>query len=126
MDHVPGTHPRARLPQGGRTGSPGCRRTADPSAAARTDDPGPPLDLPPVASHLLVVVRRQAHERYTQLREMFDPKEAEVLWDRRVRERRRRADVPWPAGWEHRQRDRRRSPSITWTVLDFVVVHRED
>jgi hypothetical protein len=68
----------------------------------------------------LIVVRTGAVDRFAALRAAFAPEGVEVVWDRRVGERRRSSESG--AGSERRRRDRRGSEPSSWTLLDFLVV----
>src|SRR5262245_803995 len=63
----------------------------------------------------LIVVRAGAVDRFAALRAAFAPEGVEVVWDRRVGERRRSAE-PGAAGSERRRRDRRGSEPASWTL----------
>jgi hypothetical protein len=69
----------------------------------------------------LIVVRAGAVDRFAALRAAFVPDGVDVVWDRRLGERRRA-----PAGdvspTERRRRDRRGAAPASWTLLDFLVV----
>ena len=69
----------------------------------------------------LIVVRAGAVDRFAALRAAFAPEGVEVVWDRRVGDR-RRSPEPAGAGSERRRRDRRGSEPASWTLLDFLVV----
>ena len=69
----------------------------------------------------LIVVRAGAVDRFAALRAAFAPEGVEVVWDRRVGERRRSAPSPDPTP-DRRRRDRRGSEPPSWTLLDFLVV----
>ena len=69
----------------------------------------------------LIVVRTGAVDRFAALRAAFAPEGVEVVWDRRVGERRRSSE-PGGAGSERRGRDRRGSEPASWTLLVFLVV----
>jgi hypothetical protein len=81
-----------------------------------------PESTPP---RLLVVVRRNAVDRYAQLREQFDRSEVAVIWDRRVADRRGGRGRIWPAQVERRRDERRRVPPATWESLGFLMGRRE-
>ena len=72
-------------------------------------------------SAALVVVRTGAVDRFAALRSAFAPEGVDVVWDRRVGERRRSSDDASP-GSERRRRDRRGLEPVSWTLLDFLVV----
>jgi hypothetical protein len=69
----------------------------------------------------LIVVRTGAVDRFAALRAAFAPEGVDVVWDRRVGERRRSSDQSG-SGSERRRRDRRTSEPSSWTLLDFLVV----
>jgi hypothetical protein len=69
----------------------------------------------------VIVVRRGAADRFAALHTVFTCEGVDVLWDRRVVERRRGNRVS-PDGAERRQVDRRGPVPPSWTLLDFVVV----
>lgn len=66
----------------------------------------------------LIIVRRQADDRFRHLERTFAPDGIEIHWDRRRGERRRGGT----AGPDRRQHQRRQPPPITWTALDFVLI----
>jgi hypothetical protein len=69
----------------------------------------------------LIVVRAGAVERFAVLESAFGPEGVGVVWDRRVRDRRRSEDggrMPT----DRRHRERRGPPPASWTLLDFLVV----
>jgi hypothetical protein len=71
----------------------------------------------------LIVVRRTAVETYKRLSRAFaDDPNVEVVWERRTRERRKKADPPAP---ERRSGDRRRFTK-PWNHLNYFVVHIAD
>lgn len=88
---------------------------------AREPDP----ETHPPAPRFAVIVRREAVDRYAQLREMFDREGSAILWDRRLGERRRLPPPPWPPAEERRRGERRRPPPETWRALDFVIARRQ-
>ena len=69
----------------------------------------------------LIVVRAEAVDRFGALRAAFAPEGIDVVWDRRLGERRRSSDDPSPAA-ERRRRDRRGPMPASWALLDFLVV----
>lgn len=69
----------------------------------------------------LIVVRAGAIDRFAALRAAFAPDGVEVVWDRRLGERRRLAENRVGAV-ERRQRERRGAAPPSWTLLDFLVV----
>ncbi|HEY3382656.1 MAG TPA: hypothetical protein VGK32_12855 [Vicinamibacterales bacterium] len=73
-----------------------------------------------VLSHIayMMVVQRGDQERYRFLRTTFRDKPVEVVWDRRLGERRRRLDE---AEADRRGHDRRSSPPTSWSNLGFLV-----
>jgi hypothetical protein len=69
----------------------------------------------------LIVVRAGAVERFAVLERAFGPEGVGVVWDRRVRDRRRQEEggrLPT----ERRRQERRGPPPASWTLLDFLVV----
>jgi hypothetical protein len=70
----------------------------------------------------LVVVRRDHPAVYARLTAMAR-RDATVIWDRRVRDRR---TAVRPAVVDRRRQSRRGAPPDTWRVLGFVMVQRED
>jgi hypothetical protein len=69
----------------------------------------------------LIVVRAGAVDRFAALKSAFAPEGVEVVWDRRLGERRRsEPDSARPA--ERRRRDRRGPTPASWALLDFLVV----
>ena len=71
----------------------------------------------------LTIVRRGASERAQILRETFAGEPVELIWDRRLDERRQRRES---ITTERRRSDRRGPPPVTWTALDFVVIPLAD
>jgi hypothetical protein len=69
----------------------------------------------------LVVVRAGAVDRCAALRAAFATEGVDVVWDRRVGERRRSSDESSSAS-ERRRRDRRGGEPASWALLDFLVV----
>ena len=69
----------------------------------------------------LIVVRAGAVDRFAALRAAFAPEGVDVVWDRRLGERRRPANDAAGAS-ERRRRDRRGSIPASWALLDFLVV----
>jgi hypothetical protein len=69
----------------------------------------------------LIVVRAGAVDRFAALRAAFATEGVEVVWDRRLGERRRSSDDSSP-GSERRHRDRRGFEPASWALLDFLVV----
>jgi hypothetical protein len=69
----------------------------------------------------LIVVRAGAIDRFAALQAAFTPEGVDVVWDRRLGERRRPgADSP-PAP-ERRRQERRGPAPASWALLDFLVV----
>jgi hypothetical protein len=69
----------------------------------------------------LIVVRAGAVDRFAALKSAFAPEGVEVVWDRRLGDRRRsEPDSARPA--ERRRRDRRGPTPASWALLDFLVV----
>ena len=75
----------------------------------------------PVEPTALIVVRAGAVDRFAALRAAFAPDGVDVVWDRRLGERRRSSDDSSPAA-ERRRRDRRGPIPASWALLDFLVV----
>ncbi len=69
----------------------------------------------------LIVVRTGAVDRFAALRAAFVMEGVDVVWDRRLGERRRSSDDSSPAS-ERRRRDRRGFEPASWALLDFLVV----
>ena len=69
----------------------------------------------------LIVVRVGAIDRFTALQSAFGPEGIGVVWDRRIKDRRRR-DGESRAAAERRRRDRRGPEPPSWALLDFLVV----
>jgi len=69
----------------------------------------------------LIVVRTGASDRFATLRETFASEGIEVVWDRRLGERRRAGadSLPEP---DRRRRERRGPVPASWDLLDFLVV----
>lgn len=74
------------------------------------------------APPLVFVVRRGALERFRLLEASFAPEDAQVIWDRRVAERRAPASAGITLAPDRRRRDRRGAPPPSWMTLDFVTV----
>jgi hypothetical protein len=74
-----------------------------------------------VEPNALIVVRAGAVDRFAALRAAFGPDGVDVVWDRRLGERRRTSAGGETAG-ERRRRDRRGPVPASWTLLDFLVV----
>lgn len=73
--------------------------------------------------HLAIVQRGRAGV-YETLKERFEAGTlVEVIWDRRVAERRR---AHRPVSRERRQRERRRAPPEAWTVMGFALVAKPE
>jgi len=68
----------------------------------------------------LIVVRAGAVDRFAALKSAFAPEGIDVVWDRRLGERRRSPDDSARA--DRRRRDRRGSTPASWSLLDFLVV----
>jgi hypothetical protein len=70
-----------------------------------------------------IVVKRGEFQRFDDLYKVFVPSgAADVVWDRRLRERRKMkasSDVQ-----ERRRGDRRSPQPVSWTGLNFVVCER--
>jgi hypothetical protein len=72
----------------------------------------------PVIVPLLTIVRRGAVECFRLLEEEFAGEPVRVMWDRRVRERRRpSSSVTWRGS-----EDRRSRAAATWETMNFVIV----
>jgi hypothetical protein len=69
----------------------------------------------------LIVVRTGAVDRFAALRAAFGPDGVDVVWDRRLGERRRSAAING-AATDRRRRDRRGAVPASWALLDFLVV----
>ena len=69
----------------------------------------------------LIVVRAGAVDRFAALRAAFAPEGVEVVWDRRLGDR-RRSTGDSPPDAERRRRDRRGTEPASWALLDFLVV----
>lgn len=69
----------------------------------------------------LIIVRAGALDRFAALKAAFAPEGVDVVWDRRLGERRRSAaDSSWVP--DRRRRDRRGPIPTSWALLDFLVV----
>ena len=68
----------------------------------------------------VIIVSRGGIERFRSLRDTFGspPISAKIIWDRRQRDRRRRAQV---APSDRRRAERRGSEPSSWSALDFLV-----
>jgi hypothetical protein len=72
----------------------------------------------------LMVVQRGDHDRYRFLSSTFGDRPVQVMWDRRVSDRRRSSDDPThPA--ERRSGDRRHNPPTSWDNLGFLVARQQ-
>jgi hypothetical protein len=69
----------------------------------------------------LIVVRAGAVDRFAALKAAFAPEGVDVVWDRRLGER-RRSSSDSAQGSERRRSDRRGSIPVSWSLLDFLVV----
>ena len=69
----------------------------------------------------LIVVRAGALDRFAALRDGVLADGVEVIWDRRLGERRRSGTASRPAP-ERRRRERRGMAPASWDLLDFLVV----
>ncbi len=69
----------------------------------------------------LIIVRAGAVDRFAALRAAFATEGVDVVWDRRIGERRRSSGDSSP-GSERRRRDRRGFEPASWALLDFLVV----
>src|SRR5439155_22796326 len=81
-------------------------------------EPPRPRGLPKGSPRFLMIVRRGATERFHLLRDVFTDQSVQILWDRRVDERRRRRRA---VEADRRQRDRRGPLPSSWATLDFLV-----
>jgi hypothetical protein len=70
---------------------------------------------------MLIVVRVGALGRFAALQEAFGSEGVDVVWDRRVGDRRRPGGDD-PVREERRRRERRGPPPASWALLDFLVV----
>jgi len=70
---------------------------------------------------VLVVVRAGAVDRFAALKSALAPDGVDVVWDRRLGDRRRSADDSTQAP-DRRRLDRRGSMPASWSLLDFLVV----
>ena len=72
---------------------------------------------------ITLIVKRGALRRFDRLKRDTANLPVDVVWDRRLQERRAGAQ---PTGAERRQDDRRRQPSFTWDTAQFVAVERDE
>jgi hypothetical protein len=70
----------------------------------------------------LMVVQRGDLDRFRFLSTTFRDRPVEVVWDRRVGDRRRSADA---SAVDRRAGDRRNTPPASWDNLGFLVARRE-
>jgi hypothetical protein len=70
----------------------------------------------------LMVVQRGDLDRFRFLSATFRDRPVEVMWDRRVGERRRSTNGP---SVDRRAGDRRNTPPASWNNLGFLVARRE-
>lgn len=91
----------------------------------RDREPSAAPQLPPMA-----VVRRGHPEVFRILEETLASQPVQVMWDRRVADRRRsgaaRRQHPAGAGDDRRRGDRRSPPPLAWETLHFVFVRQPD
>jgi len=73
-------------------------------------------------AHFLMIVRRGQIERYEFLEKAFTDEPIQVIWDRRIGERRGQTQ---PTSMDRRQGERRRQLPTSWDVLDFVVAKEQ-
>ncbi len=71
---------------------------------------------------MLMIVRRGEAKKFELLKRTFAREGVDIIWDRRVVERRQRTA---PIGIERRGADRRGSPPVSWSALDFVIVKNQ-
>ena len=72
-----------------------------------------------------IVVKRGEFQRFDDLYKAFVPNgAADVVWDRRLRER-RKTKLPSDVQ-ERRHSERRNAQPLSWTGLSFVVCERRD
>ena len=72
----------------------------------------------------LVIVRRGHFATYELLTRTFaDDSNVQIVWDRRIAERRRAADSP--DADERRRADRRRRPPTQWGRLNYMIAGTE-
>jgi hypothetical protein len=69
----------------------------------------------------LIVVRAGAVDRFAALKAAFAPEGVDVVWDRRLGERRRSPEGS-ARGTDRRRQDRRGGIPTSWALLDFLVV----
>lgn len=69
----------------------------------------------------LIVVRAGALDRFATLQTAFEFDGIDVVWDRRLGDR-RRAGADSPAAPERRRRERRGPSPTSWVLLDFLIV----
>jgi hypothetical protein len=69
---------------------------------------------------VLVVVRAGAVDRFAALKSALAPDGVDVVWDRRLGDRRRSDDSA--QALDRRRLDRRGSMPASWSLLDFLVV----
>jgi hypothetical protein len=73
-----------------------------------------------VTAPQLVIVRRGHFATYELLTRTFaDDSNVQIVWDRRIAERRRAADAP--DADERRRADRRRRPPTQWGQLNYMI-----
>jgi len=69
----------------------------------------------------IIVVRAGAVDRFAALKSAFAPEGVDVVWDRRLAERRQPDDNSTTRP-ERRRQDRRGPTPASWALLDFLVV----
>jgi hypothetical protein len=70
----------------------------------------------------LMVVQRGDQDRFRFLSATFQDRPVEVMWDRRIGDRRRSGEEP---SVDRRVGDRRNRPPASWDNLGFLVARRE-
>src|SRR5262252_509310 len=85
--------------------------------------PGGPMIEPRPAFEptAIIVVRAGAVDRFAALKSAFAPEGVDVVWDRRLAERRQPDDNSTTRP-ERRRQDRRGPTPASWALLDFLVV----
>jgi hypothetical protein len=68
----------------------------------------------------LVIVRRGHFATFELLRRTFADPTVQIVWDRRMRERRQSADGPGH-GERRKVSDRRREPPMQWGQLNYII-----
>ena len=79
-----------------------------------------------VADPRLVIVRRGHFATYELLTRTFaDDPSVQIIWDRRIGERRRSVSAELSGAAKRRETDRRRRPPTQWGQLNYMIAGSE-